>query len=141
MMQIQRIKEISDQEVYQFLSYCMSPKPERIIHECKNYKTLKNRELYGIYFENELTGIIGLIHHTLETELKHIAVHPNHGNKGLGSKLIEEIQKLTSSAPIIAETDREAVNFYKKNGFIITSLGEKYPGVERFKCIYNFMEA
>jgi hypothetical protein len=28
-----------------------------------------------------------------------------------------------------------AVNFYRNIGFEITSLGEKYPGVERFQCI------
>lgn len=36
-----------------------------------------------------------------------------------------------------AETDKNAVNFYRKIGFNITSLGEKYPGVERFKCTLN----
>jgi len=33
-----------------------------------------------------------------------------------------------------AETDAEAVKFYKKMGFQIQSLGEKYPGIERFHC-------
>ena len=31
-------------------------------------------------------------------------------------------------------TDDEAVEFYKKIGFQVKSLGEKYPGVERFCC-------
>lgn len=52
--------------------------------------------------------------------------------QGLGSKLIES----TKINKMIAETDKDAVNFYKKKGFKITSLGEKYPGVERFKCEY-----
>lgn len=38
---------------------------------------------------------------------------------------------------IVAETDDEAVDFYRRYGFFITSLGEKYPGVERFLCQYN----
>jgi len=38
---------------------------------------------------------------------------------------------------IVAETDYEAVDFYRRYGFVITSLGEKYPGVERFLCQYN----
>jgi len=33
------------------------------------------------------------------------------------------------------ELAKEAVNFYEKCGFKITSLGEKYPGIVRFKCI------
>ncbi|WP_268921683.1 hypothetical protein [Metabacillus sediminilitoris] len=38
---------------------------------------------------------------------------------------------------ITAETDKEAVVFYRNYGFKITSLGEKYPGVERFLCEYK----
>ncbi|MGG4554653.1 hypothetical protein ABEX11_20625 [Paenibacillus humicus] len=33
-----------------------------------------------------------------------------------------------------AETDKDAVDFYRRLGFNITSLGQKYPGVERFQC-------
>ena len=36
-----------------------------------------------------------------------------------------------------AETDKDAVDFYRKLGFSVTSLGEKYPGVERFHCEYS----
>jgi ribosomal protein S18 acetylase RimI-like enzyme len=35
---------------------------------------------------------------------------------------------------ISAETHKDAVEFYRKYGFKITSLGEKYLGVERFLC-------
>ncbi|MDP2859713.1 MAG: hypothetical protein Q8P50_17310 [Bacillota bacterium] len=35
---------------------------------------------------------------------------------------------------LYAETDGEAVGLYVKCGFRIESLGEKYPGVERFLC-------
>lgn len=38
---------------------------------------------------------------------------------------------------IYTETDNDAVDFYRKYGFEITSLGEKYPGVERFLCEFR----
>lgn len=41
---------------------------------------------------------------------------------------------------VIAETDDEAVDFYRNIGFEVHSLGEKYPGVERFRCIYEVDE-
>lgn len=132
-----KISDISDQVLYEFLSYCMSPVPERIKNECSNYKTKMNRELYGIYLDKTLRGIIGLIRGELETELKHIAIHPEFRIQGLGSKLIEYVIESTKINKIIAETDKDAVNFYKKKGFKITSLGEKYPGVERFNCEYT----
>jgi hypothetical protein len=39
-----------------------------------------------------------------------------------------------------AETDREADGFYRACGFTVHSLGEKYPGVERFQRIKKFDE-
>jgi hypothetical protein len=33
-----------------------------------------------------------------------------------------------------AETDSDAVGFYRSCGFTVLSLGEVYPGVERFRC-------
>ena len=52
-----------------------------------------------------------------------------------GSKMISFIKVKHPVPFVIAETDKEAVIFYENYGFKITSLGEKYPGVERFQCI------
>jgi hypothetical protein len=38
---------------------------------------------------------------------------------------------------LFAETDMDTVQFYKKYGSKIFSLGEKFPGVERFRCEYK----
>lgn len=133
----QRIEKLSDhQHLYEFLSYCMYPVHERITKECDRYMTEPNRELFGIYTKSKLAGVIGLRNDELETEILHIAVHPDFRNKGLGSALIEQAITLKAAQRIVAETDHDAVTFYKKNGFTINSLGEKYPGVERFKCVF-----
>lgn len=36
-----------------------------------------------------------------------------------------------------AETDADAVDFYRRCGFAVESLGERYPGVERFRCTWE----
>ncbi|QSF44504.1 GNAT family N-acetyltransferase [Paenibacillus tianjinensis] len=51
--------------------------------------------------------------------------------------MITEISKTAGIETITAETDHEAVGFYRNAGFAITSLGEQYPGVERFACILS----
>ncbi|MNW71139.1 hypothetical protein D3C74_508110 [compost metagenome] len=51
--------------------------------------------------------------------------------------MISEVSRTAGIETITAETDREAVGFYRSTGFPITSLGEKYPGVERFACILD----
>ena len=67
-------------------------------------------------------------------EIKHIAVSRNARGNGIGSKMIQFICKKYKLEFISAETDKDAVEFYQRYGFKITSLGEKYPGVERFWC-------
>lgn len=48
--------------------------------------------------------------------------------------MIKEVLRMHQLMYLEAETDDEAVEFYKKIGFQVKSLGEKYPGVERFYC-------
>jgi len=137
---IWKILDISDTELYEFLSYCMFPSSDRIALECSRYRSQPDRELYGTFSEGRLTGLIGLIHGESETELKHIAMRPEYRNMGYGSQLIRTALEVKKNKILYAETDHDAVGFYKKNGFKISSLGEKYPGVERFRCVYDCKE-
>lgn len=47
---------------------------------------------------------------------------------------IEYITNCIKSHIIIAETDDEAVGFYRKCDFEVNNLGEKYPNVIRYEC-------
>jgi ribosomal protein S18 acetylase RimI-like enzyme len=67
-------------------------------------------------------------------ELKHIAVKSGWRNHGIGKEMIYEYLLKNGIKKMFAETDKDAVYFYERIGFEIMSLGEKYPGVERFKC-------
>ncbi|WP_328824102.1 GNAT family N-acetyltransferase [Niallia circulans] len=66
-----------------------------------------------------------------------MAVSTKQRGKSVGSQMIKFLSKQYTF--ISAETDNDAVGFYRKNGFKITSLGEKYPSVERF-LIYVIWE-
>ena len=108
----------------------------KVDQEYENYLNSLNRQLYSFELEGEIVGCIGIEFSSLiECEIKHIAVSSVQRGKGIGSKMINYI---TEQYPIIsAETDNDAVGFYRDFGFDITSLGEKYPGVERFLCKYK----
>ena len=111
----------------------------KVDQEYENYLNSLNRQLYSFELEGEIVGCIGIEFSSLiECEIKHIAVSSVQRGKGIGSKMINYI---TEQYPIIsAETDNDAVGFYRDFGFDITSLGEKYPGVERFLCKYKKQE-
>lgn len=137
---IKHFIDLSDQELCKFLTYCMFPNEERIIQQCKLYKTSEDRSLHGIYLKDILVGIIGLIHNPDEIEIKYIAIETEYRHRGIGQELVRAISKLYPDLELIAETNKDAVSFYKKVGFMITNLGEKYPGIERFKCVYKNIE-
>ncbi|CAN7290583.1 GNAT family N-acetyltransferase [Rossellomorea sp. LjRoot5] len=118
-------------DIKKLLSFATSV--EKVEEEYDQYIHSTERKLYGFTSGDELVGCIGV--EFLDEgvwEIKHLAVIPKHRGKGIGHKMIDSI---VHCAMITAETDQDAVIFYKKIGFEITSLGEKYPGVERFRCV------
>jgi hypothetical protein len=49
--------------------------------------------------------------------------------------MIDTLQREHDIPRLEAETDADAAAFYSKLGFTVTSLGETYPGIERFRCV------
>lgn len=67
-------------------------------------------------------------------EIMSIATKPSVRSKGVASKLITFASKNLNCSIIKAETDDDAIGFYRKCGFQIVSLGKKYPDTVRYLC-------
>ncbi|MET0385125.1 MAG: GNAT family N-acetyltransferase [Polyangiales bacterium] len=94
--------------------------------------------LWGMDDASGLAGLIGLqLVSPHDAVIQHIVVHSHARARGLGRALIAEACRRCELQRLTAETDRDAVQFYRQCGFVVTSLGEKYPGVERFSCVWN----
>lgn len=118
------------------LSYATSS--AKVDEAYEKYLSLSHFKLYGMAEGNEFFACIGI--EFLEKGccvLRHIAVDPETRGKNIGSEMIDFICRFHLLHQVIAETDQHAVEFYRKYGFSISSLGEKYPGVERFRCVYQ----
>ncbi len=63
-----------------------------------------------------------------------LAVDARVRGRGIGRALIDATIARLGVDRLDAETDGDAVGFYRSCGFEVTSLGEKYPGVERFRA-------
>jgi|GEM_PF-365037 len=125
-------------EIIARLSDCMYPDVERVTKEYARYRSDPDRALLGYVHNHHLVGLIGIIWLSeCEVELKHISIKAGMRKQGLGKKLIYEFIENHRIERMEVETDKEAVNFYKSIGFQASSLGEKYPGVERYKCVMS----
>lgn len=103
----------------------------------RDYIQLYNQQLFGFVKEKNIVGCIGIEVKSNICEIKHIAVSPEERGNSIGSEMIKFLYEKLALTTIIAETDKDAVDFYLNFGFEITSLGEKYPMVERFLCEFK----
>ncbi|MFF0496011.1 GNAT family N-acetyltransferase [Nocardia aobensis] len=86
--------------------------------------------LLVVFRESEPVGVAGYERCADRIVLLHIATSLR--GRGVGRRLVARIRADDPAMPIVAETDRSALGFYVALGFGVRSLGEKYPGVERF---------
>jgi N-acetylglutamate synthase-like GNAT family acetyltransferase len=128
-----RIDEIAIKEL---IAYSVFPDPDSLEKTVNEYKTNDNLELFGLEENHEVIGVVGIKQDNKTIEIRHIVVHPQFRGIGYGRGQLLELIEMKRPEEIFAETDGIAVEFYRNVGFSINSLGEKYPGVERFKCVY-----
>lgn len=129
------------EEVHELLGYSVYPDPDRLGEVVEEYRNDPDLRLYGLFDGDLLLGIVGYaVQENRVIELRHIAVRPDSRNTGYGRGMILEIIGTENPSRIIAETDEDAADFYRNIGFTIESLGETYPGVERFRCTYDAEE-
>ena len=129
--------KVRESAIQELIGYCVIPDPERIENAIRLYEADSGHELFGFEEEGAIVGIVGIImdeHNGLT--VKHIAVEPESRGQGYGRDMMLALIELKNPQRITAETDEEAVDFYRNIGFTIESLGEKYPGIERFQCTY-----
>ena len=70
-------------------------------------------------------------------EITSIATTGSSERQGVGRALVSDLLSRHRGMSVVAETDDDAVGFYRALGFAVTSLGEKYPGVRRYRCAYE----
>ncbi len=99
------------------------------------YQTEPTWRIVGYEASGRLLGALGLeLIAPAAATIRHLAVVPEERGRGIGRQLLAAVARRYALRTPTAETDRDAVGFYRRCGFTITSLGEQYPGVERFRC-------
>lgn len=129
-------------DVRGLLALCMMPDDARILDETTRYEEDTDRIVWGYTLLGVTAGMLGVKFQSAhEAVLLHAAVQQSYQGAGIGRRMIRTfLEHFPDVRRLEAETDRDAVGFYRALGFEIESLGEKYQGVERFRCIWIKME-
>ncbi len=130
-------ERLDEPEIRELLAFAVYDDPDELQRALDEYKMNRELEVYALEEEGDIVGIAGIQMSGGILEIRHIAVEPISRGLGYGRGLILELIEQKRPAEVVAETDDEAVDFYRNIGFTIHSLGERYPGVERFKCTYR----
>lgn len=121
-----------------FKDSIFNPTYDNIINRGKTFLNDKNIRVAGYEEDGLLLGGIAYKITTNSAIIKNISTDGGHRHRGIGRYMIEQAFK-DFHGEIIAKTDIDAVNFYKRCGFEIKSLGNVYPDAsppynERFEC-------
>ncbi|MFC4600758.1 GNAT family N-acetyltransferase [Cohnella hongkongensis] len=128
---------LDDPAVRSIVECSVYPDPDKLDETIAAYRSEDGMEMYGLEAEGECIAIIGLrMSEERVLKIEHLAVSPDYRGLGYGRGILLETIDKKRPAVLIAETDDDAVDFYRAIGFEIESLGEAYPGVERFNCVY-----
>ena len=129
------VKEsLFDPEVLALLAPSIyNPTPERLKNRAEKYSADKNIFVYACKKAGIYVGIVVLGTENYTAEILDIAVKPEYRKHGIGRKLIDFILNQFPVDIIIAETDNDAVGFYKKCGFTVAP-AESIDDTERYSC-------
>ena len=97
-----------------------------------NYKvSLDPYEKVYAYFDDDIIGFISSSIIYERCEINYIAVEDNYRRRGIAQKLLEFVisnNQFDSISLEVRADNKEAINFYLKNGFEKVSIREKYYG-------------
>lgn len=111
-----------------------NPTEERLLNRAKKYQEDEETNVYVYKEDNEYKGIVVFEIFDSTVTILDIAVNPEHQGKGIGSKLIDFIFNSFNVNNITAETDDDAIGFYKKYGFTVA--GTKVESdTKRYVCV------
>ncbi len=111
-----------------------NPTEERLLNRAKKYQEDENANIYTYKEQDRYKGIVifKIIYNS--ATILDIAIKPEHRGQGIGSKLIDFIFNHFNAQNITAETDDDAIGFYKKYGFTVADTKVEFD-TKRYVCV------
>ncbi len=106
---------------------------ERILSHIREDRDLR---LLGATFDDVLVGLIALkLTAEARAVIRYLVVDRRHRGNGIGRWMIESVWEKHSLSCLEAETDDDAVGFYKRCGFSVHPLGKAGMDSRRYRCV------
>lgn len=136
---IEKKESVLTQETYTVYQQCMyKPNYNTYVRKINDYFNDKNTKILISLIEDKIVGMLALtMNGDNSAEIIGIAVHSSFQKQGIGSFMIKESAKKMNLHKVLAETDDDAVGFYKNMGFEITKEVKHYENgsVDRYHCL------
>ena len=125
-------------KIYDIYKHCMfMPTKEKFKKKIDQFLNDNSVKIFACFNQDNVEGVIVVsFWEQNKIEIVGIAVDLSARNKGIGSYMINQVIKDCGLISVYAETDNDAVGFYRKNDFSITEFSKTYDGktVVRYKC-------
>ena len=125
-------------QVYEIYKHCMfMPTEEKFNNKVDLFLHDIFVKIFACFEQDKIAGIMVVsFKKQKKIEIIGIAVDVSTRGKGIGSYMINQVINNYGLLSVYAETDNDAVGFYRKNGFNIMEFSETYDGaiVVRYKC-------
>ncbi len=125
---------VDDDGVIELLATAFGGGPDRVDQIAEQYRRDPESAVLRASIAGDAVGMVGYTTRGTDLVILHIATRVDVRRAGIGRRMLRAVRDAQPGHQrLVAETDSEAVGFYIANGFVAESLGEKYPGVERFR--------
>ena len=96
---------------------------------------LPNAEIYVYIIKEKIVGFVGVDKNYIEG----IFIEENNQSKGIGTSLLNTVKENRSNLKLsVYKKNTNAISFYKKNGFVITSENiDKNTGEKEYTMTWN----
>ena len=92
-----------------------------------------NDRVIGGWLNNELIAAYTIERDGMANQVTIIAVDPGHRRKGFGKTMLMDALRRSGRRPLTAETDEDALGFYKACGFKMVGRRKHSSGVFRYR--------
>lgn len=131
-------------EVYDIYSACMyMPTWEKFHEQAMQFMSDDLISILGFVHNNEILGVLVIRKGSQQNAvIEGIAVHKSYRQMGIGRQFIEFVFKMLQVKVLSAETDDDAILFYRHCDFKTVEVVKYYEDKEyrRYKCMLEILQ-